>query len=63
MYFVEPKDPILKVLRHYLQFWQKYKYLINQGYEQWYKQGYEQGYTRWVIHALLDVPRIVIIKL
>ena len=62
MYFVDPKDHILKVLRHYLHFWLKYKHLKNQGYKQGYKQGYEQGYTQWVIHALLDVPRIVIIK-
>ena len=63
MYSIEPKDPILKVLRHYLHFWLKYKHLKNQGYKQGYKQGYEQGYAQWVIHALLDVPRIVIIKL
>ena len=47
IYLVDPKDPILKVLCHYLYFWLIYKHLKNQGY----KQGYEQ----WVIHGILDV--------
>ena len=51
MYCVDPKDHILKVLWHYLNFLLKYKHLKNQGY----KQGYKQGYTQWVINDILDV--------
>ena len=39
MYLVEPKDNILKVSRHYLNFWLNYKHLKNQGY----KQGTNRG--------------------
>ena len=51
MYCLDPKDHILKVLWHYLNFWLKDKHLKNQVY----KQGYKQGYAQWVIHDVLDV--------
>ena len=55
MYWLDPKDHILKILWHYLHFWLKYKHLKNQGFKQGYKQGYEQGYAQWVIHDILVV--------
>ena len=43
----DPKDHILKVLWHYLNFWLKYKQLKNQGYKQGTNRGTNRNTHNW----------------